>query len=200
MIKSRQDYLYYLSEDLRHSQYEKYSVMIYFKKPIIRFLRRMRRIEYLTNCRRNNIFSRIQRRYLVLLNDRLAVRLGFTIPINTLGPGVCLPHYGTIVISSTSKIGKNSRIHHGVGIGNFNGSPVIGDNVYIGPGAKLFGDIKIGDNVSIGANSVVNKSVENNVAVAGVPAKVIANKTSYELGMYPDGFLNVELSSPIEVS
>ncbi len=200
MIKSRQDYLHYLSEDLRHSQYEKYTVMIYFKKPIIRFLRRMRRIEYLTNCKSENIFYRLQRRYLVLLNDRLGVRLGFTIPINTIGPGLCLPHYGTIVISSNSKIGKNCRIHHGVGIGNYNGSPIIGDNVYIGPGAKLFGNIKVGDNVSVGANSVVNKSVENNVAVAGVPAKVIANKTTYELGMYPDGFLSVELSETINVN
>lgn len=190
MIKSRQDYLYYLSEDLRHHQLKKYTFWIFIKKPIIRFQRRLRRIEYLTNCKGNNFLFRAFCSYLTLLNDRLSVRLGFTIPINTIGPGLCLPHYGTIVVASTSTIGKNCRIHHGVGIGIYNGgSPIIGDNVYIGPGAKLFGNIKIGSNVSIGANSVVNKSVEDNVAIAGVPAKVISYKTTYELGMFPKGFL-----------
>ena len=56
------------------------------------------------------------------------------------------------------------------------GAPVIGDNVYIGPGAKIFGDITIGNNVSIGANAVVNRSFPDNVIIAGVPAKVIKNK------------------------
>lgn len=50
--------------------------------------------------------------------------------------------------------------------------------MYIGPGAKLFGKIHIGDNVAIGANAVVNKDVPSNVTVAGVPAKIISNKGS----------------------
>jgi serine O-acetyltransferase len=53
-------------------------------------------------------------------------------------------------------------------------SPIIGNNVYIGPGSKLFGDITIADNVKIGANSVVNKSILQNGATAvGIPAKII---------------------------
>ena len=91
------------------------------------------------------------------------------IPINTIGPGLCLPHYGTIVITNNASIGKNCRIHPGVGVGTYHGAPTIGDNVYIGPGAKLFEDLKIGDNVSIGANSVVTKSFENNVSIAVTP-------------------------------
>lgn len=51
--------------------------------------------------------------------------------------------------------------------------PIIGDNCFIGPGAKVFGKIKIGNNVAIGANAVVNKDVPSNVTVAGVPAKII---------------------------
>lgn len=52
--------------------------------------------------------------------------------------------------------------------------PIIGDNVYIGPGAILFGDIRIGDNVMIGANSTVTKSFEeSNIVIAGSPAKII---------------------------
>ena len=55
-------------------------------------------------------------------------------------------------------------------------APIIGDNCFIGPGAKLFGKIKIGDNVAIGANSVVNKSFQDNVTIAGVPARVVNNR------------------------
>ena len=51
--------------------------------------------------------------------------------------------------------------------------PIIGDNVFIGAGAKILGDITIGDNCVIGANSVVVKSVPSNSIVAGVPAKVL---------------------------
>lgn len=55
-------------------------------------------------------------------------------------------------------------------------SPRIGDNVYIGPGAKIYGPIKIGHNCVIGANSVVTKSFEEcGLTIAGVPAKIIAS-------------------------
>jgi len=64
-----------------------------------------------------------------------------------------------------------------VNIGVFNGKcPTIGNNVYIGPGVKIFGGIAIGDNVTIGANAVVNKDIPSNVTVAGVPAKIISEK------------------------
>lgn len=55
-----------------------------------------------------------------------------------------------------------------------NGAPIIGNNVYIGPGAILFGDITIADNVSIGANATVNRSfTESNVVIAGTPAEIV---------------------------
>mgnify|MGYP000044239083 FL=1 len=60
-------------------------------------------------------------------------------------------------------------------MGKIDETPSIGDNCFIGAGAKIFGKITIGDNVAIGVNAVVNKDVESNVAVAGVPAKVINN-------------------------
>ena len=54
------------------------------------------------------------------------------------------------------------------------GGPTIGDNVYICTGAKVFGEIQVANDVIIGANSVVNKSVtENGVTVAGAPAKIV---------------------------
>jgi serine O-acetyltransferase len=57
--------------------------------------------------------------------------------------------------------------------------PRIGDNCYLGPGAKLFGAIVIGDNTVIGANAVVNKSFPNgNVTLGGVPARIISEKST----------------------
>lgn len=93
------------------------------------------------------------------------------------GPGLSIAHYGTIVVSEQASIGRNCRIHAGVNIGasaGKNGAPVIGNNVYIGPGAILFGNIIIADNISIGANATVNKSfTKPNVVIAGTPATVV---------------------------
>lgn len=86
-------------------------------------------------------------------------------------------HPGTVVINGKARIGCNARIHVCVNIGaEKNGAPVIGDNVYIGPGAKIYGNIEIGDNVKIGANSVVNKSFGNDVLLVGIPAAIKNNK------------------------
>ena len=92
-----------------------------------------------------------------------------------------LPHYGTIVINPNVRIGKFYRVHVVVNIGASGGAdkvPHIGDNFYIGPGAILWGDITIADNISIGANSTVTKSfTQANVTIAGSPAKVIKENT-----------------------
>ncbi len=112
----------------------------------------------------------------------MSICLGFTIPLNVFGPGLCIAHRGTIVINKDVRIGENCRIHACTNIGsNIDGvsAPQIGNNVYIGPGAKIFGDIVIADNIAIGANSVVNKSFyEKGISIAGVPAKKINNKGS----------------------
>jgi serine O-acetyltransferase len=110
------------------------------------------------------------------------LKLGFTIPLNVFGPGLSISHFGTIVINKHAMIGANCRIHPGVCIGGLKGkAPRIGNNVYIGPGAKIFGDITIDDNVAIGANSVVNKDVPMSVTVAGNPAKIVSEKGTSEL-------------------
>lgn len=88
-----------------------------------------------------------------------------------------IAHYGTIVVSPKAKIGKFCRIHACTNIGASAGktsAPNIGDNVYIGPGAIIFGDISIANNVTIGANATVNKSCSaENVVLAGTPAKIV---------------------------
>ena len=88
-----------------------------------------------------------------------------------------LPHglYG-IMVSHNAVIGNNVTIFHQVTIGEGNGgAPVIGDNVYIGTGAKLIGNIKIGNNVKIGANCVVFMDVPDNCTVV-LPKPRVINK------------------------
>lgn len=82
-----------------------------------------------------------------------------------------------VVIHSKAKIGAYVTIGQQVTIGGGNnrypGLPTIGDYVYISKGAIIFGGITIGNNVTIGANAVVNKPVPDNAVIAGVPAKII---------------------------
>lgn len=85
-----------------------------------------------------------------------------------------------VVIHRESVIGKNCKIAQQVTIGRggsrYPGVPIIGDNVYLAKGSIVFGGITIGNNVIVGANAVVNKPVQDNAIVAGVPAKVIRIK------------------------
>lgn len=110
-----------------------------------------------------------------------------SIPLNVFGPGLSLPHRGNIIVNSHTHIGENCRIHVGVNIGaHHDKAPRIGNNVYIGPGAIIFGDIEIADNCSIGVNATVNKSViEPNCVVAGTPAKVLKRNVASWNGIEP---------------
>jgi len=144
------------------------------------FLIRLRKTEYYKNCRRD-FLGKILFAYNYYKYQKLSTKLGFTIPLNVFGPGLSIPHYGTIVVNGAAKVGKNCRLHVSVNIGSSAGSdlaPIIGDNVYIGPGAIIFGDIIISDNVTIAANATVNKSVEEkNVTIGGTPAKILTKDT-----------------------
>lgn len=99
-----------------------------------------------------------------------------------LGPRFFIQH-GISTMFSAKTIGINCWINQQVTIGfSFDGElPVIGNGVRICPGAKIFGNITIGDNAIIGANAVVIRDVPENAIVAGVPAKVIGENTRYKL-------------------
>ena len=108
-----------------------------------------------------------------------SVKTGITIPKNVCEEGLTIYHWGSIVVNSEAHIGRNCCIMNNVNIGTNGGgdkAPRIGHNVYIGPGAVLYGDIVIADGCYIGANAVVNKSfTEPSSIIAGVPAKVIGH-------------------------
>jgi serine O-acetyltransferase len=91
-----------------------------------------------------------------------------------IGPGLVIVHSFGIVINSNVKAGKNLVIEHGVTIGaEKNRSPILGDNVFIGAGAKIIGGIKIGSDVKIGANAVVTKDLPDGATAVGVPARIV---------------------------
>ena len=122
-----------------------------------------------------------------MILTRLKYKYGYDIPAATIiAPGFYIGHFGGIVITEKTIIGKNCNISQGVTIG-FNprgrnkGYPTIGDNVYFGPGAKIFGNITIGNNVAIGANAVVNSDVPANCTFGGIPAKKISSNGSKQI-------------------
>ncbi|WP_335716449.1 serine O-acetyltransferase, partial [Neobacillus drentensis] len=112
--------------------------------------------------------------------QRYKYKFGIEIsPKTEIDTGFYIGHFGGIVINSGAKIGKNCNISQGVTIGMANrgkrrGVATIGDNVYIGPGAKIVGAVKIGNNAAIGANCVVTNDVPDNGVVVGIPGKVIS--------------------------
>lgn len=192
MITDKKSYQRYLKSDLQAYNFVKITPYIYFRVDCLRYLRRLRKIEYIFNTKQRNPFYKILLICLEFINHRLAVRIGLTIPKNVFDEGLCIVHHGTIVVSHLARVGKNCRIHPSTCIGEFNGAPVIGDNVYIGPGAKIYGNISIGNNVAIGANAVVNKNIPDNVTIGGVPARIISHKSSIECNVYPENFITKE--------
>jgi len=94
--------------------------------------------------------------------------------VGSIGPGLYLQH-GFATVLAAKSVGRDLWLNQQVTVGwnRRAGPPTIGDNVRISAGAKVFGDIHIGDNVIIGANAVVAKSVPANCVVAGIPARII---------------------------
>jgi serine O-acetyltransferase len=177
-IESRSDYIIYREAD-RLALHLTGTKLRDLTNEILRFEIRLRKLEYVLNCSRSKLLVYWRK----FLYRKISIRLGFSIPPNTFGPGLSIAHRGTIVVNGGARIGANCRIHVCVNIGTEAGksdsAPIIGDNCYIGPGAKIFGPIEIGSGSVIGANAVVNKSFpEGNQTLGGIPAKVISSKSS----------------------
>lgn len=180
MIKNKADLKYYIQQDrLMNGRPSKFGlaekIKYFFYPNAIAYLYYMRNVEYYRNVRPS--CSRWMLVYYTFKFRDVGRKLGYSIGINSCGPGLSLPHYGTIIISAEARLGANCRVHACVNIGASAGrdeAPQIGDNVYIGPSCVLFGDIKIGSNNTIGANATVNKSFEQeHVIIAGTPAQIV---------------------------
>lgn len=147
---------------------------------IWRFEINLRKYEYSINSKKG-LWGGVKCKFYSYKHFFFSVLCGFSIPPNVFGKGLSIAHRGTIIVNSHSKIGDNCRLHACVNIGTIPGrddaAPIIGDNVYIAPGVKIYGPIHIADNIVIGANAVVNKSIyEDNITIAGIPARKISEK------------------------
>ena len=118
-----------------------------------------------------------------VLNLAVQIVWGIEVPRHAkIGPGFYIGHFGGITISAEAVVGSNCNISQGVTIGvagahEKRGVPVIGDDVYIAPGARVFGGISIGNNVKIGANAVVHQDIPDNaIAVLDPGFRVISYK------------------------
>lgn len=114
----------------------------------------------------------------------IEITAGISIPASSIiGHSFYIGHFGGIIINANSIIGNNCNISQGVtigvsGRGEKRGSPILGDEVYIGVNAVVSGKITIGDNVLIGACTLINKSIPAGSVVIGVPAVIVSQKGS----------------------
>lgn len=179
MISNKKDLLDYLEQDKAALNIKgKYPSL--FGHDVWKFQIALRYYEYYFNTYKNHkrfrVYYKVLRKYWNLRWYRYSIRLGFDIPINVFGPGLNIHHYGCIVVNENASVGKNCNIqqHVTIGMNKSNKCAKIGDNVFIGTGAKIIGDIRIANGCIIGANAVVvDDFLEENSVIGGVPAKKI---------------------------
>lgn len=146
------------------------------KNPQNRWLVQLRLTEWWCNTR-GGVLGALLRWFL----QARSVRLGFTIPINRLGAGVRLPHYGTIVINGEAIVGADCQILPDVVLGsNDRGVPSIGDSVFVGPGVKVIGAVHVGDGAVLLPGAVVTEDVPAGERWGGVPAARVGNSCPHD--------------------
>jgi serine O-acetyltransferase len=120
----------------------------------------------------------------LLWQKGIEILTGISIPASAvIGHSFYIGHFGGIIINSNTIIGDNCNISQGVtigvsGQGNKRGVPIIGSRVYLGANAVIVGKINIGNNVLVGACSLVNTSIADDSVAIGVPAIIVSQKGS----------------------
>ncbi|MGG9964359.1 hypothetical protein [Ferruginibacter sp. SUN106] len=185
MIQNKTDYYFYKEADRIISGRPKKTLAtrlkgIFNPDHIGNFLILLRATEYHLNCS-SGISGKLKANYYKYRLYKLSLKLGFSIPPNVFGPGLTIPHYGTIVINRLAKVGANCVLHTSTCI-NVKQQVNLGDNTYISTGVIIAGNVDISDSVTISANSFVNKSIEGkNLLVGGSPAKIIKERKAWYL-------------------
>jgi serine O-acetyltransferase len=144
-----------------------------------KYLKLLRNQEYYINTANGNRLKWLLSVIYEGRKNRLGMKLGIEIGPNCFGRGLNLYH-SNVVINPAVRVGDNCSLHGANCIGNnglTDGVPKLGNNVDVGYGAIIIGDITIADGVKIGANAVVNRSVtEPGCTVAGVPARIVKSR------------------------
>lgn len=183
MIKSKSDLLFYIQEDkvrnLGKISWNKYILCSFVKSEhyiAFHYLKNLRKYEYAINCK-SGIIGIFMRLYYRWKWHRLSLKYNISIGPNMVGYGFKIPHVigGGIMINCIS-MGNYCGANLNVLVGN-NGSqenrPIIGNNVKLLTGCKIYGRISVGDNVVVAPNAVVCKDVSHNCVVGGIPFKVL---------------------------
>lgn len=176
IITSRKELKNWIKYEKKKYGIKKIDYIIKIKENFIlfRLQKRLRKTEFYFNCHK-----RI--RYVVSMYQlkKMENKYSIHISINTCGKGLKIMHLGPVLINGNAKIGTDCTFHINTSVvagGTNDYAPIIGNHVIFGVGSVALGKITISDYVAIGANSVVNKDVlEENIAVAGVPAKKISD-------------------------
>lgn len=107
---------------------------------------------------------------------KYGIHIHFTTPV---GAGLYIGHTGSIVVNSRAVIGRNCCLGHEVTLGVTNrgknpGVPTLGDRVYLAPGVKVIGGIRLGNDVAVGANAVVTSDLPDHAVAVGIPARILS--------------------------
>lgn len=144
-----------------------------------KYVKTLRKLEYYYNNRNKNLIFAIMNLVYARRFNRLGFKLGIELDRGIFDEGLKIYHASGIVVNGDAKVGKNCMLHGANVIGNMGidlKAPVIGDNVRLGAGAKVLGDVYIADDVQIGAGAIVLHSCyEKGALLIGVPAHVYKN-------------------------
>lgn len=180
MIRNKEEYNLYRKADKiiagkEITSFKGFIRQLILPDPIDRFMFLLRICEYYKNCS-NSFLDKVMFTIYYLKFKKHSKLLGFSIPLNVFGPGLLIPHYGTIVINRNALFGKCCVLHTCVCVAG-DKKKQIGDFVYLSTGVTITGGIDIAHNVTIGANSLVNKSnSEECTFLGGVPALIIKKR------------------------
>lgn len=183
MISSKQDLKEYIACDNNWLQFYSYKEKIvsryssYPSGSLKRYLYYLRKQEYYINTAKGNKIKGFLSIFYERKKNRLGQKLGIEIGPNCFGKGLNLYHGGSVIINPAVRAGEKCSLHGNNCIGNnglSKGVPRLGNNVDIGYGAVIIGDVEIADDIKIGANAIVNRSFkEPGCTIVGNPAKVV---------------------------
>lgn len=176
-IHDRNDYLLFLRLDLEAHGLTRWRARYRFTRPELLFQRSLRAAEYYQT---KNGPARLLYAWHRLVLKRRSLATGIAISPGSCGPGLSVPHYGSVIIHRDARVGAFCRIHSATNIGTYRGhAPRLGDFVYVGPGAVIYGDVSVGSRSIVGAGVVLGRSVpSDSMAKTSAPLEIVPSRSS----------------------